>query len=556
VSSRDEATLSELVAQLNAGRLSRRQFVSGAAKFGLLASLAGAIFGAARSNGLAAPGAHGTSLGVSLQDSGMTLVVALPQSTVQLDPAIAGTTGYGDIIPLNENLNEGLTRYKNGTADIEPALAESWTVSDDGLTYVFKIRPNVTFHDGSPLDAKAVETNFLRQLNEDDPLHQDGMVYVEIVFAEVDTVKATGDLELTITLKRPIILLPGNLAIFAAGIVSPAALETYKDDYSQHASGTGPFKLDHWTKDVELVYVANESYWGGRPKLDRIVWRSIPDDTVRLTELTTGGVDVANQIDFKDVESLQSDPNQQVISGTFWNVQYLGMNQTLAPFDNLKVRQALQYAINKQNVSDVVFYGNYTIGAGAVAPGLLGYDEGLAQDYTYDPEKAKSLLQEAGVSNVSFDFYNRSNSFWPTLGQLIQADLDAVGITANLVSLQDADFFAQIGDGKAPAFINDWTWDNADPDNIMYSLFASPRAQTRLGYKNDQVIQLVTDAQIEKDPEKRTQQYLDAQKLILDDAINVFLGYPDRIIGAAKKVQGLVLSPIGNIVLRDVDITQ
>jgi len=549
VSFEKQSTLSDLIQQLQAGRISRRRFVSDAAKFGLSASMAGAIFGASRLRGSAAPN-------VSLQDGGKTLVVALPQATVQLDPAIAGTTGYGDIIPLNENLNEGLTRYKNGSADIEPALAESWTVSDDGLTYVFKIRSGVTFHDGTPLDAKAVETNYLRQLDENNPLHQDGMVYTEIVFAEVDTVKATGDLELTITLKRPIVLLLGNLAIFAAGIVSPTALQQFKDDYSNHAAGTGPFKLDHWTKDVELVYVANDSHWGGRPKLDRIVWRSIPDDTVRLTELTTGGIDIANQVDFKDVESLQSDPNQQVISGTFWNVQYVGINQSLAPFDNPKIRQALQYAINKQNISDVVFYGNYTIGAGPIAPGLLGYDESLAQVYTYDPDKAKSLIQESGLSDVSFDFYNRSNSFWPTLGQLIQADLDAVGIMANIQSLQDADFFAQIGDGKAPIFVNDWTWDNADPDNIMYALFASDRAQTRLGYKNDAVIKAVTDAQTERDPEKRTELYKQAQKAILDDAINVFLGYPDRIIGAAKKVQNLVLSPIGNLVLRDVDISQ
>jgi peptide/nickel transport system substrate-binding protein len=235
-------------------------------------------------------------------------------------------------------------------------------------------------------------------------------------------------------------------------------------------------------------------------------------------------------------------------------VQYVGLNQKLAPFDNPQVRKALEYAINKQNIADVVFFGNYTLGAGPVAPGLLGYDESLASVYTYDPDKAKSLLQESGLSDVSFDFYNRSNSFWPTIGQLILADFEAAGLKANLISLEDADFFSQLGAGTAPAFLNDWTWDNADPDNIMYSLFGSPRAEERLGYKNDRVIELVTNAQTEKDPDVRTQQYLEAQNLILDDAINVILGYPSRIIGAAKNVQGLVLSPIGNIVLRDVDI--
>src|SRR5215211_3684780 len=238
MSIQDVPSLSRLVEDLNAGRVSRRGFVSAAAKLGLSAPLAGAIFGASI-----------RGAGVDAQDDGKTLIVAIPQATVQLDPAVAGSNGYGDIIPTNENIFEGLTRFKNGTAEVEPALAESWTRSDDGLNYVFKIRPNVTFHDGTPLDAKAVETNFLRQIDEAHPLHAEGMVYVEIVFADVASVAATGDLELTVTLTRPTILLPGNLAVFAAGIASPTALEQYGADFSQHAAGTGPFKVESWTKD-------------------------------------------------------------------------------------------------------------------------------------------------------------------------------------------------------------------------------------------------------------------------------------------------------------------
>jgi peptide/nickel transport system substrate-binding protein len=543
MSIQDVPSLSRLVEDLNAGRVSRRGFVSAAAKLGLSAPLAGAIFGAST-----------RGAGVDAQDDGKTLIVAIPQATVQLDPAVAGSNGYGDIIPTNENIFEGLTRFKNGTAEVEPALAESWTRSDDGLNYVFKIRPNVTFHDGTPLNAKAVETNFLRQIDEAHPLHVEGMAYVEIVFADVASVAATGDLELTVTLTRPTILLPGNLAVFAAGIASPTALEQYGADFSQHAAGTGPFKVESWTKDVELVLVANEEYWGGRPALDRIVFRTIAEDTVRVSELTTGGIDVANQIDFKDVEDVQSDANLQLITGTFFNVQFLSVNQTVPPFDNLQVRQALQYAINKQNIADVVFYGNYTLGAGPIAPGLIGYDASLANTYAYDPEKAKATLQEAGVTEVSFDLLNRSNSFWPLLGQLIQADLDAVGIKANLQSLEDAEFFAQLGTGTVAAFLNDWTWDNGDPDNIIYSLYAAPRAQTRLGYQNPTVIDLTAKAQEEPDEAARTALYLDIQKQILADSVSVFLGYPSRAIGAAKKVQNLKLSPLGSLVLREVDL--
>jgi peptide/nickel transport system substrate-binding protein len=236
----DPANLRALVASLDAAELDRRQFFANLARLGIAGAAASALWQVGVRRAGASSSGSATAPRFSLQDE-KTLIVAIPQATVQLDPAVAGGNGYGDIIPINENISEGLSRYKNGPAEIAPALAESWTVSDDGLTYVFKIREGVTFHDGTPLDAKAVETNFLRQLDPQNPLHQDNFPYVEIVFAEVDTVAATGDLELTITLKRPITLLPANLAVFAGGIVSPTALETYGADLSEPAAGTGPF---------------------------------------------------------------------------------------------------------------------------------------------------------------------------------------------------------------------------------------------------------------------------------------------------------------------------
>jgi peptide/nickel transport system substrate-binding protein len=539
--------LDALVADLNAGRLSRRAFFNRAAQFGFAAPLVAALVASTQRGAGAAPS-------VALQDNGKTLVVAIPQATVQLDPAIAGANGYGDAIPIADNLTEGLTRLKPGTVEIEPALAESWDVSADGLTYVFHIRPNVTFHDGTPLDAKAVETSFVRQLDEKDPYHFEGITYAEIVFADVAKVQATADLDLTVTLSKPTILLPGNLATFAAGIVSPAALKKLGQDFGQQPVGTGPFKFESWTKDVELVFTANDAYWGGRPPVDRVVWRTIADDTVRLSELRTGSIDVANQIDFKDADTVAKDAALRLISGDFLNVQFLAFNQKLAPFDNPAVRKAIQYAVNKQNIADALFSGHYTLGAGPIAPGLLGYDASLAQTYPHDPERTKSMLKDAGVSGVEFDLLNRSNSFWPLLGQLIQADLDEVGIKANLKSLEDAEFFAELNASKAQAFINDWTWDNGDPDNVMYSLFTAPRAMTRLGYQNKQVNDLNLQGQQEKDPAKRTDVYLRAQRLILDDAIMVVLGYPGRAIGAQARVKNLRVSPIGSVVLRDVDL--
>jgi peptide/nickel transport system substrate-binding protein len=546
MNTRDERTLSGLVEDLRGGRLNRRSFVSRAAQLGLAIPVAGALASAATREGAAAPR-------IAVQDGGKTLVVAIPQATVQLDPAVAGSNGYGDILPLVDNITEGLTRFKPGTVEIEPALAESWEVSEDGLQYVFTIRPDVTFHDGTPLDAAAVETNFLRQFDEENPLHQETMVYAGIVFADVESVEATGDMELTVTMSRPSVLLPGNLAIFAAGIVSATALEEGAD-IGQSPVGTGPFTFDSWTKDVELVLVANDDYWGGRPALDRVVWRTIADDTVRLSELQTGSIDVANQIDFKDAPDIEGDANLQLITGPFLNVQFLAFNQALPPFDNPSLRMAVQHAVNKESIAEVVASGHYTLGAGPIAPTLIGYDPSLAERYPYDPAQAEALVAESGLTDITFELLNRANSFWPLLGQLIQADLAAVGITVNLQSLEDAEFFDRVGSGEVQAFINDWTWDNGDPDNVMYSLFTHERAVTRMGYKNETVNELNLEAQVTADPDARAALYAEAQKLILDDAIMVILGYPEKAIGARAAVQNLKVSPVGSVVLREVDL--
>jgi ABC-type transport system substrate-binding protein len=541
--------LSTLVNDLHAARLNRRGFLANAARLGLAAPIAASLVNLATRNGVAAPS-------LALQDAGKTLIVAIPQATVQLDPAVAGSNGYGDILPVWDNVTEGLTRFKTGGVEIEPALAESWEVSEDGLQYVFTIREGVTFHDGTPHDAAAVEANFLRQLDEENPLFQETMVYRGIVFADVESVEATGDLELTVTLSRPTVLLPGNLAIFAAGIVSPAALEAQGAEFGQAPVGTGPFRFESWTKDVELVLVANEDYWGGRPALDRVVWRTIAEDTVRLSELQTAAIDVANQVDFKDAGTVESDPNLQLITGPFLNVQFLAFNQAIPPFDNQQVRQAVQHAVNKQNVAEVVSSGNYTLGAGPIAPTLIGYDPSLAEKYPYDPEAAQALIAESGLTDISFDLYNRANSFWPVLGQLIQADLAAVGITANLQSLEDAEFFDLLGTGEVQAFINDWTWDNGDPDNVMFSIFVQERAVTRLGYKNEEVNELVLQAQEVADSDTRAELYFKAQEHILEDSIMVVLGYPEKAIGALATVENLKVSPVGALALREVDIAE
>ena len=446
-------------------------------------------------------------------------------------------------------------RYKPGTAEIEPALAESWDVSTDGLVYTFHIRPNVKFHDGTQINADAVKLNFDRQIDDKNPYHFDGITYTEIVFGDVDKVETSGELDLKVTMKRPSVLLLGNLATFAEGIVSPDALQKYGKSYSQHPTGSGPFKFDHWTKDVEFVVAANDTYWGGRPKVDRIVFRTIKDNTVRLQELRSGSIDVTTELDLKDVDSVKSSATLQAVTGSFLDTQYIGMNSAVPPFDNQKVRQAVQYAINKGNIAKALFYGNYVLGAGPIHPSLQGYDESLASTYPYDPEKAKQLLADAGMSSgLQFEVLTRSEGIWPLEVQLVQADLAAIGANVSVRQLDSAAFYNEINASKVGIFLNDWVYDTGDPDNIMFSVFSSPRARSRLGYTDTELDKLTLAAQTERDPAKRTDLYKQGQKILLQDSPMVFLGYPARVMGAKKGISGLKISPIGSLPLGGVSV--
>ena len=234
--------------------------------------------------------------------------------------------------------------------------------------YTFHLRP-ATFHDGTPVTADAVKTSYERQMDQKHPYHFYTMTMTEIVFSNVAKVEAVDPATVRIAQARPAVTLIPNLALFAEGIISPSALEKYGKDYGMHPTGSGPYKFEHWTKGVEFVETAFDNYWGGRPEIDRVIFKTVIDNTVRLEQLRTGELDVATQLDFKDVPALRSDGRFKVITGNLLDTHYLIMNQAKAPFDKHDARLAVQYAVNKANIAKVVFAGNFAPGAGPVPPG-------------------------------------------------------------------------------------------------------------------------------------------------------------------------------------------
>jgi peptide/nickel transport system substrate-binding protein len=538
-----------LVLDYQAGRYTRRQFVRKALGFGVAVAGLPALLELA--GGQVSPRAGRRAEAATAT---RTLVVGIPENISNPDPVVLATAGYGDIKAVHNNINEGIVRFKTGTVDLEPCLASSWDISPDGLTYTFHLRQAV-FHDGTPVTAEAIKLNYDRQIDEKNPYHFQGITYTEIVFSNVDKIEAPNATTLRVVQKRPAVTLLPNLALFSEGIVSPDALKKYGQDYAQHPTGTGPYKFDRWTKGVEFVATAFDRYWGGKPWVETVIWKSAADNTVRLQQLRAGEVDVTAQLDFKDVGSLRDDKKFKVVTGTFLATQYLLLNQTKAPLDKKEVRQAIQVAVNKANLGKVSFYGNYTIGAGPVPPGLAGYDKSLEKVYPHDPARAKALLKKAGLgSDIPIVLTHKTEGLWPEQAQLIQSDLQGVGFQVTLQGLEEAAFYSKINASEHQIALNDWVMDTGDADNIMFSVFSTKRARQRMGYENPEVDKLNTAAQVERNADKRRDMYFRAQRLILEDGPFVTLGYPARAMGTRATVEGLKIGPLGDLVIRGITI--
>jgi peptide/nickel transport system substrate-binding protein len=530
-----------LVLDYRAGRYTRRQVVRRAAGLGLAgAAIADVLEAAGERLTNAVPAAEAAS-------AARTLVVGFPDNITNPDPV---SPIFGDVKVLNNNITEGIVRWKTGTVTVEPALATSWEITPDGLTYAFHLRA-ARFHDGTLVTAEAVKTSYERQIDEKDPYHFYPMTMTEIVFSNVERIDAVDTRTIRVVQKRPAVNLLPNLALFAEGIVSPAALAKYGRDFDTHPTGSGPFMFDRWIKGVEFVETAFNGYWGGRPSIDRVIWKTVADNTVRLEQLRTGELDVATQLDFKDLPSVQTDRGLKVVSGNLLDTHYVIMNQAKAPFNKREVRFAVQRAINKANIAKVVFAGNFTIGAGPVPPGVLGYDKALSQVYTYDPAAARAAVQQSGAADTPIALLHLTEGFWPEEAQLIQSDLQAAGLNVTLQGLDQAALFGKINAADHQMYLNEWVMDTGDPDDIMFGVFSAPRRK-RMGYANADVDNLNIAAQVERNPDKRDGLYVQAQRLILSDGPFVTLGYPQTAWAVKSNVDGLRVGPLGDVVIRGV----
>ncbi len=485
---------------------------------------------------------------VGAQPAG-TLVVGLVAEPVNLDPP--------QVTDLNSNrvgrrIVETLVTFPEESTQVVPGLAESWTISKDGLQYTFKLRRGITFHDGTPLNAEAVKFSIERQINPNHPAYKLGKYpFANFFFGNVKAVEVLSDERVAFLLNEPRASFLAILTAGAASIVSPTAVMKWGPDYPTHPVGTGPFRFASWDRGQRVVLEKNPTYWKYPVKVERVIYRPIVEDQARLTELLTGTLDVIVGVPADFVGQLEQNPKITLLKQVGAHVWYLGMNNQKKPFDDKRVRQALNYAVNKEAIVKDVLKGTGASSRGPVLPGTWGADPAL-KAYPYDPERAKKLLAEAGYPS------GFSTTLWvPESGSgmqapvamstVMQSNLKAVGVNVTLQTMEWGAYLAKLRTKEQELFALSWMAGTEDPDMVMYPLLHSsqwtPVGPNRALYKNPRFDALLQQARLTTDQAKRTQLYREAQRILVDDAPWVFVDHEIQIAALSKRVQGFKLHP-------------
>ncbi|MBO8127368.1 MAG: ABC transporter substrate-binding protein [Firmicutes bacterium] len=451
-----------------------------------------------------------------------------------------------------------LVEFAQGSTDLVPGLATSWEVSDDGLTYTFHLRKGVKFHDGTPFNAEAVKFSIERQIDPNHPYHDTGeFAYADFTFGMVKEVNVIDDYTVEIVLKEPFAPFLANMAMHSASIVSPTAVKKYGADFSKHPVGTGPFKFVKWTPGVEVIQESNPDYWDGEPEVKRVIYRPVLEDQARLAELEAGKLDFIVNIPPDDLDRVKKLKGIKVQEQPGMHVWYVVFNTQKEPFNDPRVRQAVNYAIDKKAIVDGILQGTGVLAENVLPPVVWGYNPNV-KNYPYDPVKAKQLLAEAGYPNgfkVTLWVPEGGSGMQQPVAMCtaIQAYLSMVGIQAEIQQFEWGTYldkvFVDDYESMAEMHVMSWIGDNGDPDNFLYILLSSeqwpPYGFNEAFYKNPEVDRLLRQARVTSDVVKRTELYKKAQELIMADAPWVPIDHETQIVAMDERIQGFKLHPTG-----------
>ncbi len=506
-----------------------------------------------------------------------TLVYCSEGSPENFYPAI-NTTGTS--FDVSDQVYDGIVKFERGGTQVVPGLAESWDISDDGLVYTFKLRKGVKFHDTSKTfkptrDLQADDILFMidRQWKEENPYFKvtspNHSYFNDMGFPKLlKSVEKVDDYTVKFTLNKPEAPFLANLAMPFAGVQSKEYADAMlkagtPEKIDQEPIGTGAFYLVQYQKDAIVRFKANPNYWAGKAKIDDLIFAITPDASVRWAKVQKGECHVMPYPNPADLDAMRANKDVKVLEQPGLNVGYLAFNTTKKPFDDVRVRRAINMAIDKKAIIDAVYLSTGIAAKNPIPPTMWSYNDAVG-DYLYNPEGAKKLLAEAGVSNLTTDLWAMPvqrpyNPNAKRIAELMQADLAKIGVKAEIKSFEWGEYRKRMQAGEHQMGMLGWTGDNGDPDNFLYTLLGCASAQSTSGsnvakWCYQPFEELVVKAKTVSKQADRAELYKQAQVIFKDQAPWFTIAHAVQLKPVRNEVIDFKLSPFGRHTFYGVDI--
>lgn len=466
---------------------------------------------------------------------GKTLRVGTSVDIASLDPTQTRVLTDFEVI---KHVLQTLVTTDDG-AGPAPMLAQSWSVSSDGLTWRFNLRKGVKFHDGTPFNAEAVKFNLDRF---SDP--KNGTLFKSLL-KMVDSVTVINDHTVDIRTKYRFSPLLLHLAYPATAISSPSAVKKYGADYRSHPVGTGPFKFSERRPGEYTELVASDDYWGAKAGVQRLRYIPIIDSATRIAALEAGNIDVAVRIPYHEVGRIQKNTALNVVQTQSSRIMFMPINVAKPALADVRVREALNYAVDKKAIASSILFNNGRPMDAIVGPGAFGYSH--VMEYPYDPKKAKVLLAEAGAKDLTLDLFYSPGRYTGDgeVAEAVVAYLEAVGVKVNLNRMEWATYLQAVRKGSAgkthDLALYGWGWASGDADQGLSALFGKGSANNSSHYSPDKVQSLLAAQASETDPSKRLALIKRLSEIAMKDAPWIFLVSQGLVTASQKNVEGIVI---------------
>ncbi len=488
-----------------------------------------------------------------------------------------GTTFDAVSVPMFNRLVE----FDTGTTNVIPALALSWDVAPDGKAYTFKLRHGVRFHANAQftptrdMNADDVVFSWSRMADDSSPFHRMTAGQTFAYFDDmgmkniVDKVEKLDDYTVRYTLKRPEAPFLADMAMDFASILSKEYFDSMQKKGTPNAAdvypiGTGPFEFVSYQKDATIRYKAFDKYWGGRPKIDNLVFSITRDATTRYAKLKTGECQVMAFPKPADLAEMKRDPAIDVLQKEGLNIGYIAFNVEKKPFDQKLVRQALNMAVDKEAILKAVYQGQGQVAKNPIPPILWSYNDAI-KDYPYDPAKAKAMLAQAGYPNgfeTELWYLPVTRPYNPDgkrMAELVQADWEKIGVKAKLVTYEWAEYRKRSKTGEQSAMMFGWSGDNGDPDNFFVPLLGCEAVKgggNVARWCDKRFEDLVVKAAQTPDKTARSKLYAEAQVIFKEEAPWITIAHSVRFDPVRREVKGYKMDATAHHYFTRVDIVQ